>query len=144
MKYGFKAYGHTNTKVEYGRLAMPLGHKVYQNDLDYCLIKDYIDFAHKGQIGKVDAEGFRCDAILATNREELSDILEAIYRIQDVSQSDAEAYKESIKNNLPCEIAFNRDVLSKDFQKELWFAGEFIEQQLASSADYFMLDEPIE
>lgn len=122
-----------------GEMNIDRGIATYTNDLDYCLIKDFIQHeeAKRKDGGKVGVQ-------LAIRTEPLEKLLDAIFAVQAVPSSDKERFRNAVWRNLPCAFTFKRNIESRDFIKELWYTGEFIEQLLKSGANYFILNEWIE
>lgn len=122
-----------------GEMNIDRGIATYTNDLDYCLIEDFIQYeeAKRKDGGKVSVQ-------FAIRTEPLEKLLDAIFAVQAVPSSDKERFRNVVWKNLPCAIAFKRNIESRDFIKELWYTGEFLEQLLKSGANYFVLDEWIE
>lgn len=143
MEYKFKK----SIRSEKGQRISDLGISTYKNDLDYCVIDDFIQFK-RAQLP--DAPADAADAVfklpkrayqLAVRRKHLIRLLDAIYAIQRTPTSDQKAFRQCVADFMPYEVDLNRDIFSPDFLKELWFTGEFLEQLLASDADIFVLDE---
>lgn len=119
-----------------GVINKKLGVAIYTNDFDYCLIEDFMK--HEESIRKARGK----DGVqLATRPETLQRLLDAIYAVQGTPSSNKEKFKDAVWRNLPCAIVFKRKIESRDFIKELWYTGEFLEQLLKSGANYFVLNE---
>lgn len=113
-----------------------LGVTTYTNDLDYCLIEDFIKYEESIRKARGKA-GIK----FAIRTETLQRLLDAIYAVQETPSSNKEKFRDAVWRNLPCAIVYMRDIESRDFIKELWYTGEFIEQLLESGANYFVLNE---
>lgn len=118
-----------------------LGVSTYKNDLDYCIIDDFIK--SEGEVSsKTTYKGrIYLSWRFAIKTDTLQRLLDAIYAIQRVPSSDTEALGDMVWAKLPCAITYKRDIESKEFLKELWYTGEFIEKLLKSGANYFILNE---
>lgn len=118
------------------------GYETYENDLDYCLIKDLLnrEEAMKGapKVPKRGATpvltGWVSELILW--RKQIEELLDSIYAIQQTRAGSAE-YRRKVSELMPYVIKLGRDIESKDFQKEMWYTSEFCERLLKTGADAF-------
>ena len=127
---------------EYHNGSISYGLEVYENNLDYCLIED---FMNREEIMEEDPKpsneeepptlSFWISQLFA-RREQIEEFLDGIYAIQSKKAGSPE-YKHEVAKRMPYVVKLGRDIESKEFQRELWDTGEFCEKLLKTGADTF-------
>lgn len=132
-------------KVEFGRSTRTTGlfhFMEYINNLDFTLIDKFIeakDANIEAKCEEIKAKGnydkvFYYDR-LGVKREEVSELLDIIYRAQKVKSDDPEWTK--IMMRLFPYLAGWIKMHPKAFLQEMWFTSEFLEAALATKGELF-------
>lgn len=127
---------------EYPNGAFTYGCETYENDLGYCLIKDFlnreraINGAPKVPKRKVPPVFTGWVSSLIIWRKQIQELLDNIYAIQQ-TKAGSEEYRHKVAELMPYIVKLGRDIESKDFKQELWYTSEFCERLLKTGADAF-------
>lgn len=117
--------------------------EVYQNDLDYCLLNDYMAYlrtADQKRAKEEEQTGLFGGMSSYLTNEEIHRLLKSIYSIQRAPFA-SQQYKQMVSELMPFEFEYKRDTDSRDFLKELWFTGECCERLLKSGVQRFNADK---
>lgn len=143
MEYKFKK----SMPVRSGNGPFNLGVSTYTNDIDYCLIEDFIEDykeKQKKEIRKTVAEAGVKEPplfILAVGRDDLCQLLDDIYTIQRIPMKEKGLFLKTVSERMPYIVERKRNVLSAEFLREMWYSGEFLEQLLSSDAEQFLIND---
>lgn len=143
MEYKFKK----GLPIRSGMPPFCLGVSTYTNDIDYCLIEDFIENYKTQQRDSttLSANEKQGDEepifILSIGRDTLCQLLDDIYTVQRVPMKERELFLKTVGERMPYMIEKKRDVLSHEFLREMWYSGEFLEQLLATNAEQFLLND---
>ncbi len=137
-------------KVEFGRSTRTIGlfhFMEYINNLDFTLIDKFLEAKDANSAAKceeirkkLEAEGYRDEVVsylgrIGVEREEVSELLDIIYRAQKVKSDDPEWTK--IMMRLFPYLAGWIKMHPKAFLQEMWFTSEFLEAALATKGELF-------
>lgn len=106
----------------------------YENDFNDHIINNYLYFIQDKENKKREQESGGAPKSLflkiANDRQEMEELLYAIYSVQKVSPSDKDAWNKAIDDKLPFlrSKGWNFDTI--EFQKELWNTSVLIENLL--------------
>lgn len=132
-------------KVEFGRSARVTGlfhFMEYVNNLDFTLIDKFLeakDANIETRCEKIKAKGNYVEVLhlgrIGVEREEVSELLDIIYRAQKVKTDDPEWTK--IMMRLFPYLAGWIKMHPQAFLQEMWFTSEFLEAALATNGKLF-------
>lgn len=143
MEYKFKK----SMPVRSGKGPFNLGVSTYTNDIDYCLIEDFIEDYKEKQRKEIQETLAKTDVkepplfVLAVGRDTLCQLLDDIYTVQRIPMREEEKFLKVVGERMPYLVERNRNVLSNEFLREMWYSGEFLEQLLSSDAEQFLIND---